>query len=134
MGDTRKAADERDPLLRRAIEIYHARQDRARVFDTHCDLFGEPAWDILLEVYIAQEHRRPICLSDASLAAGVPLSTAQRWVKLLLARGLLRREGDRRDARRTLISLSEKALSIMREYLEKFERRPRISEGSRNRR
>lgn len=85
------------------------------------DIFGEPAWDILLDLFIAHERRQPICLSDASLGAGVPLSTAQRWVKQLLDRGLLVRHSDGRDHRRVLVSLSEHAVKLMRSYLEKHD-------------
>ncbi len=107
--------------LQRALRIYQARRSRRALFAPDSDIFGEPAWDILLDLFIAHERRQPICLSDASLGAGVPLSTAQRWVKQLLDRGLLVRHSDGRDHRRVLVSLSEHAVKLMRSYLEKHD-------------
>ncbi len=105
--------------LQRALRIYQARRSRRALFAPDSDIFGEPAWDILLDLFIAHERRQSICLSDASLGAGVPLSTAQRWVKHLLNRGLLVRHNDGRDSRRVLVSLSDHAVKLMRDYLEK---------------
>jgi DNA-binding MarR family transcriptional regulator len=107
--------------LQRALKIYQARRSRRALFAPDSDIFGEPAWDILLDLYIAHERRQSICLSDASLGAGVPLSTAQRWVKQLLSRGLLVRHNDGRDSRRVLVSLSDHAVTVMRNYLEKHD-------------
>ncbi len=118
MGETE---DRRNSSLQRAVEIYKARRERAKLFDSNGGLFGEPAWDILLDLYIAHERGQPICLTDATLGAGVPVSTAQRWVRQLLARGLLYRQDDARDARRIRVSLSEKTLEIMRLYFDKYD-------------
>ena len=93
--------------LQRALRIYQARRSRRALFAPDSDIFGEPAWDILLDLFIAHERRQPICLSDASLGAGVPLSTAQRWVKQLLERGLLVRRRDDGDRRISNLSITE---------------------------
>jgi len=126
-----KCEDERNVSLRRAIQIYQARRERARIFDADGELFGEPAWDILLDLYIARERGQPVCLTDASLGAGVPLSTAQRWVKQLLARGMLERQDDKHDARRVLITISDKVASVMRLYLERHDPGSRIDSTGR---
>ena len=41
-------------------------------------LFSEPAWDILLDLYVAQCEGRPIYLWSLCVAANIPLSSAHR--------------------------------------------------------
>jgi DNA-binding MarR family transcriptional regulator len=81
------------------------------------DLFGEPAWDILLDLYLAEKSGRPLALSTVGSLAGVPQTTAFRWMTQLLERGFIVREADPNDARRGLIRLSERGHALLEELL-----------------
>lgn len=95
------------PPVRIAREMLAARRMRAEVFDA--DLFGEPAWDILLELFVAGEEGTPVALSSAGIGSMVPPTTALRWLRLLEERGIVLRRLDPADGRRTHVALSEAA-------------------------
>lgn len=81
------------------------------------ELFGDPARSLLLELYIAEESGAVTPVGVACLAAGVPQSTALRWVETLKMRGLIHAVTDRNDRRRTLVRLTESAHVAMSTYL-----------------
>lgn len=72
------------------------RSRRAEIVGT-TELFGEPAWDILLQLFIAACEGRRLSIAAACSGAGVPESTALRWIAILESRDVVVREGDPRD-------------------------------------
>lgn len=64
-----------------------ARRGREAIFGK--DLFSDPAWDILLELYAAHLAARTIYLSEIGTAIGAPGFTATRWVSALENRGFV---------------------------------------------
>jgi hypothetical protein len=55
-------------------------------------LFQEPAWNLLLDLYIARCENRKVRVKSAVLAMNVPATTAGRWLDRLDAEGWVRRE------------------------------------------
>jgi hypothetical protein len=88
-------------LLRTLIRI---RLARAKFLEG--DLFADPAWDLLLELKLADLEQVRMSVSAACIAARVPATTALRWVNLMVDRGLLCRSPDKFDARRVFLSLA----------------------------
>ncbi len=68
--------------------------------------FADPAWDLLLDLYVAGVEGRPVPVSSACIAAAVAASTALRWIGVLEKAGLVRRIADRQDGRRAFLTLS----------------------------
>jgi DNA-binding MarR family transcriptional regulator len=95
----------------RVRAILKARRTRSRFFEA--DLFAEPAWDILLELCAAQLGQHRMSVSSLCVAAAVPATTALRWINTLEAKGLLRRQPDSTDARRTFVHLTPTAFNAM---------------------
>jgi hypothetical protein len=91
-----------------------ARRLRARFFDD--DLFAEPAWDMLLDLFASELSGRALATSSLCIAAGVPSTTALRWMRRLVQVGLIVRRSDPRDGRRVFISLSESARNALKSY------------------
>jgi DNA-binding MarR family transcriptional regulator len=104
-----------DLWLLAAKDMYKERMDRRRFFSP--DLFGEPAWDILLDLYIAEKENEPVSVSAACLGAQVPMTTALRYLKLLEEQGLITREPDARDGRRHHVRISDKGYAQMTAYI-----------------
>jgi DNA-binding transcriptional ArsR family regulator len=102
-------------LLALARETYNIRRRRARFLPA--DLFGEPTWDILLDLYVAARENRPVPTTSACIGAHVPPTTALRWLRILEARGLVEREEDGKDGRRTFVRLSTRGIAAMEGYL-----------------
>ncbi len=81
-------------------------------------LFADPAWDVLLDLFVAEYAGRKVSVSSACLAAGVPLSTALRWLSKLEAKGLIVRRPDEQDARRTHVMLTDDAIERIHSLLQ----------------
>lgn len=101
----------RPVLVRRLIEN---RRERERIFGA--DLFSDPAWDILLELFLAELRQQRVAISNVGQASGVPPTTALRWIVKLETSGLISRRPDRLDARRVFIELSPAGREAMAAY------------------
>lgn len=100
----------------RARSEIRARAARAQFFKA--SLFSDPAWDILLELFAAQQEGRRVSISAAGLSAEIPLTTALRWIAALEREELVERVGDPTDARRTFLKLTGKGLRAMTLYFQ----------------
>lgn len=94
-----------------ALAWVAARQARNRVLDS--SLFADPAWDMLLDLYICHAQDKPETISDACVASGVPATTALRWISILESRNLVVRTRDPKDRRRTFLNLTTEGLRKM---------------------
>jgi len=106
-----------DPVRVRTI-IRH-RQVRARFFDG--ELFADPAWDMLLDLTAAHSEGQQVCVSSLCIAAGVPATTALRWIGQMVEQGIFTRVEDRNDKRRAFIALSDASLDGMARYFAAIE-------------
>jgi len=97
------------------------RQRRMREQYFPADLFADPAWDMLLDLYAARLERQPVSVSSLCIAAAVPATTALRWIKTMTEAGLFVREADPQDGRRVFIALAEGACDAMARYFEALE-------------
>jgi len=108
---------DRDPaqIMTLARETYRVRRMRSQIFGDS-DLFGEPAWDMLLDLYIASGEGKRVPVTSACIGAAVPTTTALRWLTMLEDRGLVVREHDKHDARRIFVRLTADAETKMASY------------------
>lgn len=95
---------------------YRLRRRRDSVFGMP-GLFGEPAWDVLLDLYLAHLDQRTVSVSSACIAACVPPTTALRYLTRLERSGLLKRKPDPTDNRRVLVSLTASAVELVERTL-----------------
>jgi hypothetical protein len=90
---------------------------RARDLELPPELFGEPAWDILLDLFIQRARGNRVSMKHAWLASYVPEATSSRWIKSLEEAGLVRRDRDPDDQRRFFVSLTDKGNEAMTRFL-----------------
>jgi hypothetical protein len=105
-------------LERLAKKILRVRGRRSRIFGG--GLFCDPAWDILLELYVAERSNRKLSVSGASYASAAPHTTGLRWVQRLEKDGLVRRMNDPTDLRRSWLVLTDEGSTKMRQILAEF--------------
>lgn len=103
-------------LARRLHKERRARDDIFR----DPTLFGEPAWDILLDAISAEIQRRPIQITSACIAAAVPATTALRWITLLVEKGYLSRVADEADRRRAFVRITKHGTAQMQRYFDRI--------------
>lgn len=110
LSQSARIGERPDPLAS-AKQLYRGRRARAAFFQA--SLFGEPGWDILLDLYIARAENRRISVSSACMGAAVPATTALRWLAKLQREGLIRRRARHGDDRRRLIEMTDEAFDRM---------------------
>ena len=118
-GDARRRARPALPDARLVHRIIHQRRLRGKFLLP--DLFADPAWDILLDLTAARVEHRRVSVTSLCIAAGVPPTTALRWIGQMLDLGLLVREQDDQDRRGAFIDLSEDGAAAMARYFAALE-------------
>lgn len=96
--------------FRRALSI------SSNAFDA--DMSATPVHNVLLELYIAKREYRSVAISSACIAAGVPATTALRYVTALERKGLLQRVKDATDGRRQLLELTVQGEAVVTQVLD----------------
>ena len=99
--------------IRRAIR---ARRLRSAFFAP--ELFADPAWDMLLDLYAAELEGAPVSVSSLCIAAAVANTTALRWIARMVEEGLFLRQPDPGDRRRAFMTLTPTARAGMRAYMD----------------
>ena len=94
---------------------YAGRRRRDGLFPS--GIFAEPAWDMLLDLYIQEHVKRPVSIHSLCIAAAVPPTTALRWIGRLVDCGLMTREPSQRDNRVVHVALTATGRSEMVQYL-----------------
>lgn len=93
--------------------IVMVRQARDAVFGS--DLFSDPAWDILLELYTAYLEERPVTLGELTASTRTAPSTMSRWIVALERHGLVRREKEATDIYQVEVRLTPKAVGAIKD-------------------
>ena len=97
-----------------ARQLLESRKRRVAIFGPH--MFAEPAWDMLLVLYLNEGGARHTHTS-LSEQSGATRSTAMRWIDFLTHRNLIRRDEHPTDKRRYFLSLSDKGRAMLDLYL-----------------
>ncbi len=111
-GSNLGANKQAERLARRYLA---SRRRRAKTFGD--GLLHDPAWDMLLDLYSHRMTGVRISVSSACIASGVPNTTALAWLGRLEEQGLVVREPDSRDQRRTVLEITEGAAAALERWL-----------------
>ena len=94
-----------------AERLYSDRRKRDEHFPP--GLFGEPAWDLLLALYVEHEDGRELSLAEAYRAAGTDAEAGLKVIRKLESEGLATRIGPEGGT----VRLTEQAVERLRDYL-----------------
>lgn len=98
-----------------AKRLLSSRDLRARLQETN-DL-PEAAWQMLLDLFVAEQLGHRVSVTDLALAAQVPKSTGLRIASQLVDDGLAIREADPLDRRRHWMRLADTTREQLDTYL-----------------
>ena len=98
--------------------IVRGRRLREQFFDAV--LFADPAWDILLDLYLSRLEQRRTTVSNLCSAAAAPATTALRYLNTLVDRGLVVRRPNPLDLRVVYVELADAAFDCMQQYFRRF--------------
>jgi DNA repair protein RadC len=104
-----------DRILRNARATLRRRILRRQLLGS-AELFGEPAWDMLLHLFVHECEGHRVSMSELCVAASIPESTAMRLAQRLCDAGLLRRLPDPADGRRSFMKIAPDIAHRLRAY------------------
>lgn len=104
-----------DVALRNALETKRRRQSR-RSWLRPQNLFRDTAWDILIELFIQEREGNQLSMFGLCATADIPLSSAMRLTQKLCDAGILCRERDPKDGRRSFVTIAPRISSRMQAY------------------
>ena len=104
-------------IVQQARSEYQARRDRLTNMPN--ELFGEPGWDILLDLFIEQAEGRVTPVTSASIASCAPATTALRYLSLLESIRYIEEKQKHKDKRVRLIGLSKLGHESVASYLKR---------------
>lgn len=104
----------RAQLVARAQAELLCRRTRERHFDP--ELFGEPAWEILLALYIIEVEGLRFTTGKLAEFIAVPPSTVVRWIRALEESSLVERADHPTDRRIFFIGLNAKGRQALDSY------------------
>lgn len=93
------------PWMAEAARRHLEMRRQRRAYMPH-ELFGEPAWDMLLDLFIADRESKSISISSACIASGGSATTALRWLTRLEAMSYVERVSDTSDRRRMFVRIT----------------------------
>ena len=86
------------------------------------DLFADPIWDMMLDLYIASQRGQLTTVTNACVAADVPQTTGLRYIEKLTARGLAVRYSHLKDKRMLGLELTPEGKAAMEDMLRELAR------------
>lgn len=107
---------------RRVLAVRLLEERRARRDFLPEELFHEPAWDMLLALYVAHVDRRTLNVKTLVACAEAPVTTSQRWIDHLAKLKLVDRVIDPMDRRRVEVSLNDAGVDAIGRYLDSVAR------------
>lgn len=79
-----------------------------------------PAWDILLDLYLAALEGRRTCVWQSCVAANIPVSSAHRKIGGLIAKGFVERGDTMSDKRLVSIRLSAQSMELLDDLMDRL--------------
>lgn len=114
-GEVEASPDEIGAFAR---QLYDERRIRDGSFSG--ELFGEPAWDIMLHLYAAREEARRVSVASACAAAAVPPSAGLRYLNAMLKLGLITTTPAPQNGDEASVELSEVSRRRMTQLLSRM--------------
>lgn len=111
--EARANADD-EALYQIARATMKSRRLRARFMPR--PMFGEPAWDMLLALYIVDKRGARETISKLCLSSGAPATTALRWLDYLQQHKLVARRQSSTDRRVVFIDLTNLGREAVEAY------------------
>jgi CheY-like chemotaxis protein/DNA-binding MarR family transcriptional regulator len=115
------AGDDGSPVTRKRAalgELKTMRRLRSQYFPA--ELFSDPCWEMLLDLYDAALAGAEVTVTSLGAASGVPQTTALRRMETLQAHNLIVRTEDKTDKRRTIIRLSDTGMQAVENFFETY--------------
>ena len=102
--------------VKKAADLIEITRRRSRLVSA-ANLFADPAWFILLDLFVRQHAGLQTSVSSACHASFSPVTTALRHIAILTDRNIIQRQYDSTDQRRVFLELTEETTAEIQRVL-----------------
>jgi len=81
-------------------------------------LLSDPAWDMLLDLFVGHITGRDVSVTSACVASRRPATTSLRYIDRMMKQGLIHREKDPKDHRKVYLRMTEKAFRAIAKWVD----------------
>lgn len=99
-----------------AERLLHDRAVRRDIFGVVADGFGEPAWEILLRLYVEEARGHELRARDLTDVADDPINVVEIYLNFLASHRTVRLEGTGSEQR---VTFTDRGRELMERYLQK---------------
>lgn len=115
------SADSQPGSLELARNLILSLTERRHFFD--CSMFGDPAWDMLITLFVASSERRELSVTSLIFSVATAQTTGLRWIQVLERARLVARRHCPTDGRRVIVELTGSADEKLRAYFNRIGQR-----------
>ncbi|KMS53280.1 MarR family transcriptional regulator [Sphingobium cupriresistens LL01] len=113
-GSPSAGSSSADDLADVATHYLKLRRKRELAFP---NLFFDPSWDILIDLYAAAGTGHQVSVTSACIASRAPTSTALRHIDRMIDLGLIARRNDPQDGRRIHLQLTDAGNDLIETFI-----------------
>lgn len=106
--------------LERARAVLRQRQIRTAMFNPVRTLFQDPAWDILLGLFVAHEEGTPQSIEAIRIATTLPIAAVRRWVLAMEQLGMVTCWPHDAEFAKRSIGLTDESVGMMLRFLQEM--------------
>ncbi|WP_116969070.1 hypothetical protein [Blastomonas sp. UPD001] len=81
-------------------------------------LLSDPAWDMLLDLFVGHITGRDVSVTSACVASRRPATTSLRYIERMAKQDLIRREKDSHDHRKVYLRMTENAFRAVATWID----------------
>lgn len=104
-------------LISRAEKYLNWGRLKSRILDSGNGLFANSCWNMCLDIFICDLKDQRITVSSIAHSSGIPMTTAMRYINVMVEQGLLHKTPNSADNRMIFVSVSENCSEKIRELL-----------------
>ena len=104
-------------LIARAEKYLQWGRLRSRTLDTGNGLFADACWNMCLDVYICGLKDERVTVSAIAHSSGIPMTTAMRYINVMVEQGLIEKAPNPADNRMIFVSVSPECIDKIENLL-----------------
>ncbi|WP_417593931.1 MarR family transcriptional regulator [Parasphingorhabdus sp.] len=98
-------------LIDRAKKHLHWGRLKSRTLDAGNGLFADSCWNMCLDIYICGLKGERVTVSAIAHSSGIPMTTAMRYINVMVGQGLITKTPNPADNRMIFVSTSEDCMN-----------------------
>ncbi len=104
-------------LIGRAEKYLQWGRLKSQILDTGNGLFANSCWNMCLDVFLCDLKDQRVSVSSIAHSSGIPMTTAMRYINVMVEQGLLEKTPNAADNRMIFVSVSEDCSEKIKELL-----------------